>query len=89
MGRRGIDLSDHVPAGLSAERIQQADCVFAMTRSHVDAIVNMVPSVLDRVVLLLDDEDVRDPMGGTEKDYERCAQTIERGVRARLQEVDL
>ena len=49
----------------------------------------MVPSAEDRVALLLDDEDVHDPIGGPEEDYEACARTVEKGLRTRLQEVIL
>ena len=87
MAKRGIDLSDHFSAALSAEMIQQADYVFAMTHVHRETILRLAPSAEPKVMLLLDDEDVRDPMGSEVEEYERCAQTIERGLRARLQEV--
>ena len=41
------------------------------------------------MALLLEDQDVRDPIGGSEEDYEACARTIENGVRDRLKEVCL
>ncbi len=87
MARRGIDLSNHSSAALSEEMVQQADYVFAMTRVHRDAILRMAPTAESKVRLLLEGEDVRDPMGSEVDEYERCAQTIERGLRARLQEV--
>ncbi len=87
MAKRGIDLSDHLSTALSAEMIQQSDYIFAMMRAHRDTIVQMVPAAESRVMLLLGNDDVRDPMGGAEEDYERCAQTVERGLRTRLQEV--
>jgi len=87
MARRGLDLSDHVSVGVSREIIQQADHVFTMTRSHRQVILDMAPSAEDRVALLLNDEDVQDPHGGSEDDYELCASKIEKGLRARLQEV--
>ncbi len=89
MARRGIDLSGHSSTRLSAESVREADHIFVMTRAHGDRIVEMVHSAQSRVALLLDDDDVADPIGGSEKDYERCARTVERGLRARLQEVML
>jgi protein-tyrosine phosphatase len=89
MARRGIDLSDHASAALTSQTVRQADYIFAMTGAHRDTIVRMVPSAEDRVRLLLDDGDVRDPIGGSEEDYERCARTVEKGLYARLQEVIL
>lgn len=87
LARQGIDISQHASTALSADHVRQADYTWAMTRAHRDAIVNMVPSAADRVALLLDGEDVADPVGGTVEDYESCGQTIEKGVRARMQEV--
>ncbi len=87
MAKRGVDLSGHTSTALNSEMIHQADYVFAMTRAHRDAILRMSPMSESKVRLLLDDDDVSDPMGGTSEDYERGALTIERGLRARLQEV--
>ena len=87
MAKRGIDLSDHFSAALSEEMVQQADYIFAMTQVHRETILRLSPSAEPKVRLLLDGEDVRDPMGSEVEEYERCAQTIERGLRDRLQEV--
>jgi tRNA threonylcarbamoyl adenosine modification protein (Sua5/YciO/YrdC/YwlC family) len=87
MARRGIDLSDHQSQALTPEMIHQADFVFAMTESHRRAVLDMNPTAEESVRLLLDGEDVFDPIGGSEEDYERCAATIERGLQARLQEM--
>ncbi len=88
MAGRGIDISAHRSSYLSPDVIRQADYVFVMTRGHRDRVIEMVPASRDRVVLLLDD-DVDDPIGGDKNEYERCAQMIEQGVRARLEEVTL
>lgn len=89
MARRGIDVSEHLSRALTPEMVRQADHVFAMTESHRRTILDMVPSSEGSVELLLEGEDVVDPIGGSEKDYERCARVIEKGLQARLQEVDL
>ena len=87
MASRGIDLTDHVSSALSEERIQQADFVFVMTEAHLGAVSRLVPSARERVALLLEGRDVADPIGGEEEAYERCAQLIEQGVRARIEEL--
>ncbi len=89
MARRGIDLSGHYSTALSAEMVQQADYVFAMTKAHREAILRLSPYSESKVMLMLDGEDVRDPMGNEIGDYERCAQTIERALRVRMQEVNV
>jgi protein-tyrosine phosphatase len=87
MSERGIDVTQHQSSGLTAEAIQQADHVFVMTTMHRNRVLDIVPAAEDRVRLLLDAEDVRDPVGGDRDEYERCAQIVEGGVRARLEEV--
>ena len=89
MARRGIDISQHVSTHLSAELIQQSDHIYTMTRSHRDSVISMVSSAGSRVAVLLNDRDVQDPIGGSERDYESCAHLIEEGMRKRLQEVKL
>ena len=67
--------------------IHQADHIFAMTRSHRDVVLDMVPSATGRVELLLEGRDVHDPIGGTEAEYEECARILQEGIKARLREV--
>ena len=87
MARRGVDLSDHQSAALKPELIHQSDYIFAMTQSHRDTVLSMSPLAEGRVRLLLDTGDVHDPMGSAEEVYERCAQTIEEGLKDRLREI--
>jgi len=86
---RGHDLSAHQSRALTPELIRQADHIFAMTRAHREAILAVAPSAAERVRLLIEHEDVQDPIGGTQQEYESCAQRIEAALRARLQEISL
>lgn len=87
MARRDIDISRHRSAALTEEMVQQADQIIVMTQAHREAVLNMVPSAAERVVLLLADRDMNDPIGGRQADYEGCARSIHEGVLVRLQEV--
>lgn len=87
MARRGIDIAAHGSSPLAPERLQQADHVLVMTAGHREAVLGVAPQAADRVALLLDGEDVADPVGGTEEDYEACARVIERGVQARMEAI--
>lgn len=87
MDRRGIDLSGHASKALTAEMIERADYIYTMTQAHRDTVVGLVPGAEDHVALLLKDENVRDPIGGSEEEYEQCARVVERGLRDRLREV--
>ncbi len=89
MAKRGIDIAGHQSKALTAAEVNNADLVVVMASGHRHAVLDMAPQAADCVIQLLDQEDVFDPIGGTSEDYERCAQLIERGVRARLKEIEL
>ncbi|UCF32970.1 MAG: threonylcarbamoyl-AMP synthase [Phycisphaerales bacterium] len=89
MRRRGADISRHHSRSLTQEHVHQADYVFAMTEAHVDAVIRTAPSSNDRVFLLLGDQDLPDPFGGSEEQYEHCAQTIEQALEKRIREVKI
>jgi len=87
MAKRGIDIANHRSKALTAADVNNADLVVVMTSGHRSAVLDLAPQAADCVVRLVAHEDIFDPIGGTPEDYERCAQLIERGVRARLQEI--
>ena len=89
MAKRGVDLSNHVSRPLTPELIQQADHVFVMTQQHLEEVLAMGPWAEGKTSLLLNSEDVDDPVGLSDEEYDRCAQIIERGLRERRQEVAL
>lgn len=89
MSRRGVDLSDHLSTALTVELVQQADHVFVMTRRHLDDVLAMAPWAEDKTSLLLNTQDVEDPVGMSDEEYDQCARIIERGLRERLQEVPI
>lgn len=89
MRKRGIDISAHDSKALTPDLARQADLIFTMTRSHADAIRAIVPEAEERTALLIENESVFDPIGGSAEDYETCARVIETGVRNRLQEVEV
>ncbi len=89
MKKRGIDISDHESASLPLGQSLTSDYIFAMTAAHRAAILQAAPEAADRVWLVLGDQDIGDPIGGSEEEYERCASQIEEGLRVRLQEVSV
>jgi tRNA threonylcarbamoyl adenosine modification protein (Sua5/YciO/YrdC/YwlC family) len=89
MAQRGLDLSHHHSTALSADLVLQADHVLVMTRTHFDAVVRLAPTAKQRVQLVLPDDDVHDPVGGSVEDYQQCARTLEVALAERLREVVL
>lgn len=93
---RGLDLSDHGSAQLTAERIERADLVLAMTRAHVGAIEELGGE--GKVALLgafaageegaPEKWSVPDPFGGDEAVYRETLTTLERMISAALSRLE-
>lgn len=89
LAERGIPLGSHTSSPLTAELIHQADHIFAMTAAHARSVVSEVPSAEDRTQRLSPDGDIEDPFGGDSGVYASCADTIEKALIVRLNEVEL
>ena len=89
MRKRGIDITNHVANELTANAIQLADYIYAMTRAHRSRVLDLVPAAESRVTMLAEGQDIPDPVGSSEEEYERCARTIEAALRGKLAEVSL
>jgi protein-tyrosine-phosphatase len=81
--RRGLDLSGHRSRPLTAELIQGADMVVAMTPAHLEAVVHLAPGAGAALATQflpaghpLAGTPVPDPLGGSEADYERTAAVL-------------
>jgi protein-tyrosine phosphatase len=87
MERRGLNIQDHRSRSLSAELIEQADCILTMTASHRDTVVGMVPSAADRCQRVDADRDIEDPIGQPVEVYAECAAAIESALKTRVKEI--
>ncbi|MEZ5980602.1 MAG: L-threonylcarbamoyladenylate synthase [Planctomycetota bacterium] len=85
MARRGLDLSRHGASPAVPERLATFDSIYGLTRSHVEALVSILPPRLAGRVELLDPKgrDVPDPVGKDLAEYLRCADAIEAAIRER------
>jgi len=88
MNTRSIDIASHRSQRLTLDQINRADYVFVMTAAHIEAAAALTTSARDRT-RRLDDEDIEDPIGGSDAVYARCAQRIEQALRRRLEEIPL
>lgn len=85
MRRIGLDISGHRSRALTRQMIDDADEIYAMTASHARAIVSMAPGASAKVrVLDPEGQDVADPIGSPQREYERVAAEIERMIERRL-----
>ena len=83
-----IDISSHRSRMLTAELVHQADYIFGMTHSHVDAITLLYPQAAEKTFLLREfdetldsfENDISDPIGGSYEVYLNCRDQIEQGI---------
>jgi tRNA threonylcarbamoyl adenosine modification protein (Sua5/YciO/YrdC/YwlC family) len=86
----GLELRSHETQPLTELLTRHADVVYAMTRSHREAIVAQWPSAAERTSLLsADGRDISDPIGGTVERYHRCIGEIAEELKIRLNELEL
>ena len=86
MARRGIDVSAHRSQPLTVELVHAAERIYAMERTHAEAVLRLVPGAVGRVALLDASRPVADPMGGTAEAYRVCAEQIEQAIGVRMKE---
>ena len=85
----GADLSKHRSRPLSLELIHQADVIFAMQRSHLQAVTSLVPAASEKTFTLDPSGDVEDPIGGDASLYNELAVTLRGLIEKRLKETVL
>ena len=92
MRELGIDISGQRSRMLTTDLVRQADYIFGMTHSHVDAIALLYPPAAEKTFLLCEfddsleefEKDISDPIGGSYEIYENCRDQIEQGIASLL-----
>ena len=92
----GIDISQQRSRMLSADVVRQADFIFGMTHSHVDAVLLLYPQAAEKTFLLREfdetldsfENDIPDPIGGSVEVYQNCRDQIEQGIASMLKFIE-
>jgi glycine hydroxymethyltransferase len=92
MRELGIDISGQRSRMLTTDLVRQADYIFGMTHSHVDAITLLYPPAAEKTFLLREfddtlesyEKDIGDPIGSSYEVYEDCRNQIEQGIASLL-----
>jgi protein-tyrosine phosphatase len=86
----GGTLEGHRSRRMTVDLVRRADCVFAMTADHLDALLDVVPDAQSHT-FLLDPHggDVPDPIGSDHQNYRQTAQMIEQMLEERLNQMGL
>src|SRR6185295_12088588 len=96
MRELGIDISHQRSRMLTGQIVQQADYIFGMTHSHVDAITLLYPQAAEKTFLLREfdetlesyENDISDPIGGSYDIYLSCRDQIEQGIVSMLKFIE-
>lgn len=86
MNKLGIDLSKHRSRTLSPDLIREADVIYCMTDSHLEAVLEFDPTAKEKALTLDPNGDIDDPIGGSLTVYQRCAELIRRRLGQRIKE---
>ena len=88
MRELGLDISAQRSNALTAEMVRSADYIFGMTHSHVDTVLLLYPSAVEKTFLLREfddtlepyEKDISDPIGSPYQVYVECRDQIEQGI---------
>jgi protein-tyrosine-phosphatase len=86
LAKRNIQVTAHHAQALTVELIRRSERIYVMSPEHRAAVLDLVPSVAERVFALDEERPVPDPIGGGPEQYQSCAAQVERAVDARLEE---
>lgn len=82
---RGIEFTNHQGRQLTEDIVKNADIIFTMDNAQKQYILKRYPFACGKTFLL--GEEVPDPYGRTQHDYEIAFQLIEKGIDAWLQKI--
>ncbi len=82
----GADLSHHRSKPLTVELIHQADRIYTMSRGHSQAVAALVPSAMEKVIMLDPAGDIEDPVGADMATYRQVASQLKALIEQRLDE---
>jgi protein-tyrosine phosphatase len=84
----GIEADRHSARMVTRDMVREADAIFALTRSHAQRLIDLMPDAKNKVRLLdPKGQDVPDPFGGTQEQYLACATTLRDLVQQRVREM--
>jgi protein-tyrosine phosphatase len=84
---RNVDISEHKSRRINAEIITEADYIFAMSEEHKSDIIQLSPDGRQKCMLLDENKNINDPIGGDFETYKMCGQIIEKAVIKRISEL--
>jgi len=96
MRELGIDITAQRSRQLTAQMVEEADFIFGMSHSHVEAITALYPKAAEKTFLLREfddtlesfESDISDPIGQSYDTYLTCRDQVEQGIVSMLRFLD-
>jgi L-threonylcarbamoyladenylate synthase len=83
---RGVDISTHRSRPLTGDMLLDCDYIYVMCQTHRQHVVGLRPEAAQQSLLLAENQDIPDPIGGGEEAYKRSGILIEQAVKKRVAE---
>lgn len=84
-----IPVQPHAARNLTPELAEKAEMIFCMTKTHRQAVIDVLPSMAGKIYCLDLHSDVEDPIGKGMPAYVACARQIQTAVQLRFEELGL
>lgn len=89
LAAEGVPPFEHAPRLAARETLREADLILAMTRAHLDHLVDQFPEFSSRTRLLraqagFGERDVEDPMGRPDAAFAACLAVLKESLEALL-----
>jgi protein-tyrosine-phosphatase len=76
----GLSLKNHRSKQVSDRLVTEACVIYCLTSGHASMLKSDYPDYADKIKTLAD-SDIRDPFGGSDEEYLRCAEQIYSAVK--------
>jgi tRNA threonylcarbamoyl adenosine modification protein (Sua5/YciO/YrdC/YwlC family) len=92
MKEKGVDISHHMSKPLNQKMVEEADLILVMERVHKNEVLELSSLAEGKVLLLKEfalgiEEEILDPMGGSEESYRECVREIEHSIEAMIEKL--
>jgi len=82
-----IDMSGHISQSVSEDMLKWCDRAYAMTYTHYEIFRKRFKNYADKIFMLDDINDIRDPFGHNRDAYDYCARHLVRAIKNKLDDL--
>ena len=89
---KGVDISCHESKTLNQKMVEETDLILVMEKAHKNKVLRLSSLAEGKVFLLKEfalgvEEEILDPMGGSEASYRECVREIEKSIEGLIEKL--